>query len=275
MRGARLAGRRNRLAWKRALKRREALLIGYAVAGDPDLDRSIQIAGEMVESGVDILEIGVPSADPRFDGEIIRRAHRRALRHPDVEKGQLPLFYWPRLRARTDAPIWAMGYRRELVDSGLYMEMARNGWIDGLVLPDCTLEEQRDVGQRVAELGVDVIRFVHAAMSDRELREAVDGAGILYVQLYRGTTGDLMARLEHLRPLCARLRRYTDALLVAGFGLSTAERVREAVESGFDGAVVGTALVACCERGELDHLYRMIADMKLETKLGTKHGSKR
>ncbi|WP_158289351.1 tryptophan synthase subunit alpha [Paenibacillus flagellatus] len=256
----------NNETWRAASAAGEALLIGYVVGGDPDPERSLDIAEGIVAAGVDILEIGVPSARPKLDGEIIRRGHRRALQSGHAVDGQLPMSYWRRLRERVNAPIWAMGYRKELIDAGLYRELAENGLIDGLVLPDCALDVQRAIAAEPACRHVDVIRFANSGMNDEQLAEATDGATVVYAQTYRGSTGDPMAQLGNLQTLCAGVRRHTGALVVAGFGLRSVKKVREAVESGFDGAVVGTALVARCESGELDYLYRLIADMKLETK---------
>lgn len=266
--GASFISKNNTDAWRTASSAGEALLIGYVVAGDPDLERSLEIAEGIVSAGVDILEIGVPSLKPRLDGEIIRRGHKRALSGKSADNGQLPDSYWTRLRERIGAPIWAMGYRRELIDSGLHLTLAEERLIDALVLPDCSLEEQRAIGAELRSRGseIDVIRFANSAMSDEQLADAAEGATVVYAQTYRGSTGDPLAELGDLSTLCANVRRHTDALVVAGFGLRSVRKVREAVESGFDGAVVGTALVARCEQGELDYLYRLIADMKIATK---------
>ncbi|MEF3310095.1 tryptophan synthase subunit alpha [Paenibacillus sp. GYB004] len=266
--GAAFINQNNTDAWRKASSAGEALLIGYVVAGDPDLDRSLEIAEGIVAAGVDILEIGVPSSMPKLDGEIIRRGHRRALGNPDSDGGMLPESYWTELRERVSAPIWAMGYRSELVGAGLHRMLAERRLIDALVLPDCSLAEQREVSAELESLGsgIDVIRFAHSGMSEEQLADATDGATVVYAQTYRGSTGNPLAELGNLNTLYGKVRRHTDALIVAGFGLRSVQKVREAVESGFDGAVVGTALVARCEQGELDYLYRLIADMKMETK---------
>lgn len=264
---------RNRAAWDAAKQKQEALLIGYIVGGDPDLERSLELCSEVVAAGVDIVEIGVPSRFPVFDGEVIRRGHKRALAHDYIREEALPREYWARLREAVDTPIWAMGYQRDLIETGLYMEMAQNGWIDGLVLPELSVSEHRGIEEQFAQLGdigVDVVRFIHSGMDEEELELTVTGATIIYAQTYSGATGDPLVQLgDDLETLCRRARRFSGAMIVAGFGLRDSGRVRTAVDSGFDGAVVGSALVARCEHGEMDSLYRLIADMKLETRRST------
>lgn len=289
------------MAWEKAERKQEALLIGYFVAGDPEVERSLSIVKGATLAGVDILEIGVPSMNPSFDGEVIKRGHQRVLSRIGKEVAGRPveegimvgrdaradalmqatdagvqretIAYWRKLRHTTDAPLWAMGYKREVISSGLYVELAREGLLDGLVLPDCALADQLEIAREMEPYGVDIIRFVHAAMNEAELQEALDGATIVYAQLYTGATGNPFAQFKDLGELCRRVKRYTGAMVMAGFGLRTPERVRAAVESGFDAAVVGSVFVARCENGEVDYLYRMIADMKEATSRRGKEGN--
>ena len=50
-------------------------LVAYLVAGDPDLDMTLELMHGFVNAGVDILEIGVPFTDPIAEGPIIQAAH--------------------------------------------------------------------------------------------------------------------------------------------------------------------------------------------------------
>ena len=56
-------------------------LVTYTVAGDPNLDTSEKIISEIVSSGADIIEIGVPFTDPIAEGPVIQKAHDRALKN--------------------------------------------------------------------------------------------------------------------------------------------------------------------------------------------------
>ncbi len=52
----------------------------YLVGGYPDLATSIEIARTYVESGADLVEIGIPYSDPLADGPVIQGAATAALR---------------------------------------------------------------------------------------------------------------------------------------------------------------------------------------------------
>ncbi|HZG88071.1 tryptophan synthase subunit alpha [Paenibacillus sp.] len=255
----------NEAAFRRAERRGEALLAGYLIATDPEPAASLDIVREAVVAGIDIVELGVPSARPHLDGDIIRRGHRRVRRRGDLTREAL-LAYWRDVRRAVDAPIWAMGYEADVVSSGLYRALLEERLVDGLLVPDCPLERLLPIEAEAAAHGADVVRFVSPAMPDEELARACRGAAVLYAQSYAGATGDPFAKVGRLDELCERVRRLAPGCkIVAGFGLRTPEKVRLAVESGFDGAVVGSVLVNRCENGERDYLYRLIAEMKMTT----------
>ena len=54
-------------------------LIGYFPLGYPTLEDSVAAAVAMCQSGVDILEIGIPYSDPVMDGPVIQEATQKAL----------------------------------------------------------------------------------------------------------------------------------------------------------------------------------------------------
>ncbi|BCI88752.1 hypothetical protein NIIDMKKI_39580 [Mycobacterium kansasii] len=57
-----------------------AALIGYLPTGYPDVRTSVEAMTALVESGCDIVEVGVPYSDPGMDGPTIQRATEAALR---------------------------------------------------------------------------------------------------------------------------------------------------------------------------------------------------
>ncbi|MBP1994190.1 tryptophan synthase subunit alpha [Paenibacillus eucommiae] len=259
--------KKNQDAWNSAYKKNEALLIGYLIAEDPTASKSLEMLKESVVAGIDIIEMGIPSGNPYMDGAIIKRGHQRVTSNEHYSEESL-IAYWTLVRQQIEIPIWAMGYKADLVDTGLCMRLAQLGLIDGLVLPDCSLAESDEIDVSMREYGVDVVRFASTGMTDDELMEMSKEAKIVYAQSYSGATGNPLAQLGDLSELYHRIRKYTSALTISGFGLRTPEKVRLAIESGFEGAVVGSVLVARCENGEQDYLYRLIADMKIQTDLG-------
>ena len=64
----------------------EKVLVAYLVAGDPDLENSLDLMHLLVEAGVDIIELGVPFTDPIAEGPVIQKAHDRALKNNTESK---------------------------------------------------------------------------------------------------------------------------------------------------------------------------------------------
>jgi len=84
-------------------------LVAYLVAGDPDLETTLDLMHLFVESGVDVIEIGVPFTDPIAEGPTIQKAHDRALKNNISLKMILDLVKKFR-ESNTDTPIVLMGY---------------------------------------------------------------------------------------------------------------------------------------------------------------------
>ena len=55
-------------------------LIGYLPTGYPDVPTSISAMTALVESGCDVVEVGMPYSDPGMDGPTIATATEAALR---------------------------------------------------------------------------------------------------------------------------------------------------------------------------------------------------
>ena len=131
-----------------------AALIGYLPTGYPDVPTSVDAMIALVESGCDLVEVGVPYSDPGMDGPTIARATEAAL-HGGVRVRDtlaaveaislaggraVVMTYWnPVLRYGVDA------FARDLASAGGY----------GLITPDLIPDEAATVdgGIRGASVG--------------------------------------------------------------------------------------------------------------------------
>ena len=62
-----------------ARTQQRSALIGYLPAGFPTVDDSVEIFQTMLDSGVDLLEVGLPYSDPLMDGPAIQESVEIAL----------------------------------------------------------------------------------------------------------------------------------------------------------------------------------------------------
>jgi tryptophan synthase alpha chain len=62
-------------------KEERACFVAYLCAGDPNYESSIEACRSLIDSGIDILELGVPFSDPLTDGLTNQLAAQRALEY--------------------------------------------------------------------------------------------------------------------------------------------------------------------------------------------------
>ena len=55
-------------------------LIPFITAGDPSIEMTNKILHQLVKSGADMIELGIPFSDPMADGPVIQRASEKSAR---------------------------------------------------------------------------------------------------------------------------------------------------------------------------------------------------
>ena len=85
---------------------------------------------------------------------------------------------------------------------------------------------------------------------DREIDRAGTADAYVMLQYTRGKTGLRRQRDPHLAPRLHRLRDAGVSVpIVAGIGISSLDQVRDAMDQGVDGVVIGSRTVQMAERG--------------------------
>jgi tryptophan synthase alpha chain len=222
--------------------------IPFITAGDPDLESTELLLLELAAAGADIIELGVPFSDPIADGEVIQRASERALRKGATLSDALECV--SNAKEHIDVPIVLFSYLNPFLKFGrdrLAEEASRAG-IDAVLITDLIPEEAGPWIAAFREQGIDLIFLVAPTTSDERLtRIAQQTSGFIYAVSRAGVTGarDEMPRDAEL--LVKRARTVTDLPIAVGFGISTAEQIRQ-VWRFADAAVIGSAIVSQVEK---------------------------
>ena len=58
---------------------RDILLMTHIVVGYPSFDESLRVVEQMVEAGVDLMELQIPFSEPIADGPVILHANQKSL----------------------------------------------------------------------------------------------------------------------------------------------------------------------------------------------------
>lgn len=245
----RLASERNEIYLKK-----KRLLVGYLLAGYPGKDSFLNLLSGCESAGLDIFEIGFPSKDPAGDGEIIRKAHEKT----DLSL-QADLSYWNKIRSTVTNPIWIMGYDKDLIGSGFYKLLARDGLADALVIPDISFRKRLSLQEELQPMGIDVLGFVTPEMDWKEQENCFNAFPLIYQQLYSGPTG-MTVEAKGFQEILSRARKHSGLYVFAGFGINSSNRAAELLDSGFDGVVIGTAMISRLNRSRED-LIAFVKDL--------------
>jgi tryptophan synthase alpha chain len=235
-------------AFARSGKR--AALMPYVMAGFPSMAESLRIGEACVDSGADVIELGVPYSDPLADGPVIHAAGTRALAAGATMAGALEVAHGLAERV----PVVLMCYANMVFAPGVeaFVERLRAAGACGLIVPDLPQGEASEALAACDAHGLALVPLLAPTTTPERL--AAIGArarGFLYTVSVVGTTGEREAVAERLGEIVARAKASTDVPVAIGFGISTPQQAGEAADAGADGVIVGTRLVrAAAESGD-------------------------
>jgi tryptophan synthase alpha chain len=190
----------------------------------------------------------VPFSDPIADGPVIQRASERALRHgfglPEI------LEVVRAVRSQTRVPIVLFSYFNPLLQFGLekLAREAEHAEVDGILVTDLIPEEAGRFSTMLRAHEIDLIFLAAPTSTDDRLEMIAERAsGFVYAVSRSGVTGAREKMSAEAEKLVTRLRSVSDLPVAVGFGISTAEHVRD-VWRYADAAVVGSAIVQVIEQ---------------------------
>lgn len=221
-------------------------LICYAPVGDPYF--SLDMLGIYQACGVDIIEIGLPNQNPYADGEIIAGSMRRMSRAVSMDD-MVRLTAEVKSRFPKLAPIW-MCY--ECADLGNAFSSAGDIGLQGLLMVGFEKRPDKSTLLRMLhDRTMHHVGFVSAQLQTGEVAAARNAGGFVFLQAFNGKTG---ARSDSLPPALkdkiASLKRFgVTAPIAVGFGISTPDQARQAVQYGADGVITGSACVEAALAG--------------------------
>jgi tryptophan synthase alpha chain len=239
-------------------------LIGYITAGDPKPELTPKIADALIKGGVDILELGLPFSDPIADGPTIQAASTRAL-----AAGATPvkvLDVAKEIRQRHDVPIVIMTYYNPVFHMGLdrFFGLAKKSLVDGIIVPDLPVEEAAEYRKVACKFGVDTIFLAAPSTSSERLAKIVEcSSGFLYLVSHFGVTGAKATIEDSTIQLINHVLPFTSGRipLAVGFGISKPEHVQNIIETGADGAIVGSAFVNIIQKNN-ENVIAMLEELE-------------
>ena len=228
-------------------------LIPFVTAGDPDLSSTLPILYALVESGADIIELGIPFSDPMADGPVIQRASERALASGTTLLKCLKIVQEFR-STNQQTPIVLMGYANPIEHMGIevFTQKAKEAGVDGVLVVDYPPEECTEFASILKNAGLSPI-FLLAPTSSQERINHVSQAssGYIYYVSLKGVTGASNVNVAEVATITDQIRAQTTTPLAIGFGIRDAESAKKLSQSE-DAVIIGSKLVQLLEESSAD-----------------------
>lgn len=219
--------------------------IPFITAGDQGIATTEKYIRTMAKAGASLIEIGIPFSDPVAEGPVIQDASERALSTGITTDDIFDMV--KRLRTGTEPltiPLVFMTYLNPIYVYGVesFMTRCEEVGIQGVIVPDCPLEEKQELAHQAKTHGIAVISLI-APTSEQRIEEIASQAeGFVYCVSSLGVTGMRSDIKTDIASIVQQIRQYTDVPVAVGFGISTPEQAK-AMAAVSDGAIVGSAIV--------------------------------
>ena len=217
----------------------------YFTAGYPEKEYTTKVLQQLQDSGVDLVEIGLPFSDPLADGPTIQDSSTTALKNG--MSTQLLFDQLKDIRKSIHIPLIVMGYFNPMLQYGVdafLKECAQIG-IDGIIMPDLPLAEYKQHYAAMYEkYGIKNIFLITPQTSDARIRE-IDKASDSFIYLVStasvtGSKSGFGPEQEAYFERIANMKLKNP--LVVGFGIHDAHTFTQATKHT-SGAIIGSAFI--------------------------------
>lgn len=254
-------------------KKREKALICGIVGGYPDIDTSKEIIKTIIDSGADIIEIGIPFTDPMADGPTIQNASSKALLN-----GVTPLKCFDIVKDikknYENTPILVMTYSNILFSNNLksFLILAKKNNIDGFIIPDLNVDEAEEYIQLTKQLDLATV-FLSAPNTSKKrlIKIALFSSGFVYMVSVFGITGTRQNFQKYTFEAVSTTKEFINEFkvpLAVGFGISNTKDAKNMLKAGADGIIISSSIMKLIIENEnnreqmLSKIGNFIKDLK-------------
>ena len=242
------------------LKEDKKILSIYFTAGYPELNDTVSIIQQLENSGVDMIEIGLPFSDPLADGPTIQASSTQALKN-----GMTSAMLFEQLkdiRQTIQIPLIMMGYFNPILQYGVeaFCEKCAEIGIDGLIIPDLPVDVYNDQYKPIFEKYGLINVFLITPQTSEERINFIDSisSGFIYMVSSASVTGSQSgfgAEQTNYFKRVAEMNLNNPQII--GFGISNSETFTKATNYA-KGAIIGSAFIKYITEKEIDKIPNFV-----------------
>lgn len=236
----------NRLIRKlqEAKRKKRKIFCTFLTLGYPSLRITEKLIEGMVARGVDAVELGFPFSDPLADGPTIQFSSEEALKGGvEIEDALRTV---KNLRKRgVEIPLLFFSYLNPIYHYGItqFPKHLKEAGFDGLVVPDCPPEEDKELWEACERWGIVPIFLVAPTTTPERARKIfARSKGFVYYVSVRGVTGARGSFPADFSANLKKLRQFSLKPILVGFGVSSPDQVKRICRLS-DGVIVGSAII--------------------------------
>ncbi len=227
------------------LQENKKLLSLYFTAGYPAINDTVSILTQLQESGVDMVEIGLPFSDPLADGPTIQESSTAALKNGMTT--QVLFDQLKGIRDTIDIPLIVMGYFNPMLQYGVekFCAECQEIGIDGIIMPDLPLAEYEAEYKTLFEkYGLINVFLITPQTTDERIKQIDEASdGFIYMVSSASTTGATSGFSNTTSDYFERIAKMDlKNPQVVGFGINNSETFKAATEHQ-KGAIIGSAFI--------------------------------
>ena len=229
----------------------KSVFITYLVCGDPDIKTTYDLMNIMVESGVDLIELGMPFTDPIADGPIIQKSVERSL----AQKTSLQDIFNVVKKFRkknSHTPVVLMGYMNPIEKIGYkkFSSLSKNNGVDGVLIVDTPPEESNKINKVLQKKDLCQIFLASPTTEKSRLKKIINlTTGYLYYVSIKGITGSQIKNYKTIKNNINLIREISKNKIpiTVGFGIKD-KKTAKAISKFSDGIIIGSSVVELIEK---------------------------
>jgi len=232
---------------RKKLEKKDILLMTHIVLGYPSLEVNREVIKQMVNNGVDCIEMQIPFSEPMADGPVILKANQEALANGTTVDGCFK--FAAEIIQEHDIPFLFMTYYNIIFKYGeeAFFKRAADIGMKGFIIPDLP-PEMADSFLKLADKYniAPILIFAPTSTDDRMQELANHGRGFIYCVARRGVTGKKSEFGDDFGAYLSRCKAATNLPLAVGFGIQSKEDI-DALRGKADMAVIGSRTIQLVE----------------------------